>query len=679
MSKLVEIINRVSRQLLKIHDESHVYQIMYEGMREILPDVYFIITKLQPDDMNFRIEHSFGFEKLIKPIQTLLGKNPFEIDFPFADLDDEKRKVFESGKLHHFKDGIYDLVNEKINKTICKTIEKIMGISNTYAISLSSEKKYFGGATFFIPTRVSESFYLNKETEMAIETIAFQASMAIDSLRHIHALREKENDLVISQTRFNQLVSMMNDIVWKAKGDGTELIDLSNSFEKYYGFTASDFIKNANLWFDVIHPEDKDIAEQASVSLFSNGKVECEYRIVRPDGKIIWLHDRKSVIFDTKGNPVQMGGVATDITEKKLLEERLLLKNYALDNSPNAVGFADLNGIITYVNDKYAKLFGFTDKTEIIGKHISEFATENENLQKVIDTLKGGEIYFGNGIPKRKDGSTFYSIISASPVVHNGKMLCIMAVFIDITEMKEMEIKLQENEAKLTRLNNDKDRFFSIIAHDLNSPFNGMLGLLEIMSNEYYDYSDEQRLKIIQSSYYSAQKAFNLLSDLLEWARLQNENLKITKESLNLKEIIIESIELYKKNALEKEIMISIDINPNIIINADKNSIFSVVRNLLNNAIKFTNIGGNIEFEAKQINNDIELSIKDNGVGMSQDTINKLFRIDENITMPGTNNEKGTGLGLTICNDLIIKNNWKMNFESQLEKGTTFKILIPNE
>lgn len=677
MGKLIKIINRVAGQLIKIDEEHQIYQIMNDGIKEIIPDVYCLITKLQPDDMNFRIAHSFGFDKFINPIQALLGKNPFEIDFPFSDLDDAKQKAFESGKLFHFENGVYDLVNGKINKTICKTIERMLGISETYAISFTVKKRYFGGASFFIPKKIIQSGVINEETKLAIETIAFQASQAINNLRHINALKEKKNDLIITRSRFNQLVNLMNDIVWKANGDGTELIDLNNSFEKYYGFPASDFIKNPNLWVEVVYPEDREIAYESSNNLFKTGKAECEYRIVRPDGRIIWLHDRKSVVFDSDGNPVQIGGVATDVTERKILEEQLLLKNYALDNSPDAVGFADLNGTITYVNNKYVELFGYSDKTEIIGKHISEFASNNDHPEKVINTLKRGETYFGNGTPKRKDGSTFYSIISANPVVHNGKVLCIMAVFVDITDLKEIEIKLRDNEAKLTKLNKEKDKFFTIISHDLKSPFSGMLGLLEIMSNDYYDYSDEQRLKIIQSSYYSAQKAFNLLSDLLEWARLQNELVEINKEALNLIEIINENIDLYKKNASEKEIIIRNNINTSINISIDRNSINSVVRNILNNAVKFTKNGGLIEFEVKQSNNDIELSIKDNGVGMSEETINKLFRIDESITMPGTNNEKGTGLGLTICNDIVTKNNWKMKIESQLGKGTTIKILIP--
>lgn len=679
MSRLIEVINRVSVQLLKIDEESQIYQIINDGIRALIPKVYFLVSKLQPDDLNFRIVHSFGFDKFIYPIQTLLGKNPFEIDFPYSDLDDIKKEAYINGKLYHFKDGLYDLVNGRINKKICNKIERIIGISQIYAVSFAVKHYQFGGATFFVSKETIESGLINEETKLAIETIALQASQAINNIRQTNALKKKRNDLIISQSRFTQLVNLMNDIVWKANGDGTELIDLNNSFEKYYGIPASEFSKNPNLWLDMVHPEDKEIAQQASRFLVSKGKADCEYRIVRPDGKISWFHDRKSMIFDSEGKPVQMGGIATDITEKKLLEEQLLLKNYALDNSPNAIGFADLNGIVTYVNDKYVKLFGFSNKAEVIGKHISDFASDDDHSQKVLSTLKKGELYSGNGIPKKKDGSTFHSVISASPVVQNGKTLCIMAIFVDITDLKEMEIKLRDSEDKLTKLNIEKDRFLSIIAHDLRSPFNGMLGLLEIMSNDYYNYSDEQRLKIIQSSHFSAKKAFNLLSDLLEWARLQNRQFAITKEKINITDIINENIELNKKHAIEKEISVRNNQNQNISVLSDRNSLNTVVRNILNNAIKFTPKGGIIEFKVKKSNNDIEISIEDTGVGMSSDTIDKLFRIDENVTTPGTNKEKGTGLGLIICNNLVTKNRWKMKVESTVGIGTTFKILIPIE
>src|SRR3989339_1243316 len=107
MSKLIKIVNRVTNQLLNVDEEPQIYQIVNDGIKDIIPNFYFLITKLQPDDMNFRLTHSFGFDKFINPIETLLGKNPFEIDFPFSDLDDAKKMAFESGKLHHFEDGLY--------------------------------------------------------------------------------------------------------------------------------------------------------------------------------------------------------------------------------------------------------------------------------------------------------------------------------------------------------------------------------------------------------------------------------------------------------------------------------------------------------------------------------------------------------------------------------------------
>lgn len=140
MSNLIEIIHRVSNQLTNITEESEIYQAMNDGIKHILPDSFFIITKLQPDQLNFRITHSFGIDKFISPIKTLLGRDPFEMDFKFNDLSPEKQKKFQSRKLYHFEEGIYEIANGKINRTISKTIEQILGISEVYAVSFCIEE-----------------------------------------------------------------------------------------------------------------------------------------------------------------------------------------------------------------------------------------------------------------------------------------------------------------------------------------------------------------------------------------------------------------------------------------------------------------------------------------------------------------------------------------------------------
>ena len=677
MSNYIEILHSVSNKLTDVTEELQVYQIMNDGISELLPNSSFIITKLHPNDMNFRIIYSFGLDKFVTIIKTLMNKDLFQIDFPFSDLSEKKQKEFRSRELHHSADGIYEIANGRVNKTICRTIEKILGISEVYAISFCIGEKYFGGATLFIPKSTISSGKMNKKCILTIESLAAQASFAINKLRDLEALTIKENELAIAQSKFNQLVNQLNDIVWVAKSDGTEIIDLNNSFKKYFGYPSIEFAKNKNLWSDIVLPEDREIALKSSKDLSTYGNAECEYRIIKADGNIMWLHERKSIVYDKNGQPVQMGGVATDITEKKILEEQLRLKDYALENSPNAIVFTDLQGNITYINNGFLKLFGYDDKTELIGTPMSRLASTNDNPEMVLDTLQKGEIYIGNGNPKRKDGTTFHSIILASPVIHKQKSLCTMAVFIDITELKELEANLKVSEASLLKSNKEKDKFFAIIAHDLKSPFNGILGLLDILSSDYTMYTDEQRLDIIKASHEAAKKAFSLLLDLLEWARLQNNHVEIKEEIIDLNKIIEENIKLYLNNTQEKGISIKNNIEQNTKVKIDINSINTLVRNLLMNAIKFTQKDDSIVFDFKEMNNAFEISIKDTGVGMSENTISKLFKLDENLSMPGTNDEKGTGLGLLICNGIVSKNNWKMKVESQLGKGSIFRILIP--
>lgn len=678
MSALIEILHRVSNKLTEVSEEIEVYDIMHEAVKEILPDVYFLVTKLHRNDMNFRIIHSFGFDTTFNAIQKLLGKNPSELDFPFNDLSEIKKEKFKSRSLYRFNDGIYDAVNGRINKTTCKAIEKILGISDVYSIGFVIGQNYFGGASFFISKSFNNSKGLSQDVKSTIENLASQVSSSINSIRKYNSLVKIKEDLRISNTRFNQLTSQLNDIVWKANGDGSGLIDLSNSLEKYYGYSSLEFEKNPNLWLDVVHPEDKNIAKKANEDLFKNGEAECEYRVIRPDGEIFWLHDQKSIVFDIDGNPIQMGGVATDITAKKNLEEELKLKNLALDKSPSAIGMADLNGLVFYVNYTFVKIWGYDNDTEIIGKHISQFSNNGNPSKEAFETIMKGEVFVGEDTSVRKDGTNFNYIVSASLVKSKQKSLCIMAVFVDNTKQKQLELTLKNNEKELIKLNHEKDKFFSIISHDLKNPFIGMLGLLKILANKYSNFSDEKRLKLIRASHSSAQQAFDLLSELLEWARLQNNKVEIKKEPIELRKIVNGNISLFLSNAEEKEIEIKNKIDENLIIILDENSIKSVVRNILINAIKFTQNKGSIEIDAIQLPNSIELSIKDTGVGMSEETINKLFKIDEIVTMPGTNNEKGTGLGLTICNDIVQLNGWKMNIDSELGKGTTFKILIPN-
>jgi PAS domain S-box-containing protein len=242
----------------------------------------------------------------------------------------------------------------------------------------------------------------------------------------------------------------------------------------------------------------------------------------------------------------------------------------------------------------------------------------------------------------------------------------------------EMQEKLTISEKRLRELNSTKDKFFSIIAHDLMSPFNSILGLCEILSQNIndkdYQNIDEYGQAIISSS----RKAFALLVNLLEWSRLQTGRISFNPVQISFKTIINDNIELFKNSALQKEVLIETDIKPDLNIYADYNMINTVVRNLLSNAIKYTSKAGNIRISVLQNTEETEFSIKDSGVGIRDDDIDKIFRLDIQFTTPGTANESGSGLGLMLCREFIEKHNGKIWVESKLNKGTTFKFVIPN-
>jgi PAS domain S-box len=242
----------------------------------------------------------------------------------------------------------------------------------------------------------------------------------------------------------------------------------------------------------------------------------------------------------------------------------------------------------------------------------------------------------------------------------------------------EMQEKIAVSEKALRELNSTKDKFFSIIAHDLMSPFNSILGLCEILSQNIND-KDYQHIEEYSQAIISAsRKAFALLVNLLDWSRLQTGRISFNPVQINFKTIINDNIELFKNSALQKEVLIETDIQPDLKIVADYNMINTVVRNLLSNAIKYTSKSGNIRISSSQNAEETEFSIKDTGVGIREEDIDKIFRLDIQFSTPGTVNESGSGLGLMLCKEFIEKHNGKIWVESKLDKGTIFKFVVPS-
>ena len=240
----------------------------------------------------------------------------------------------------------------------------------------------------------------------------------------------------------------------------------------------------------------------------------------------------------------------------------------------------------------------------------------------------------------------------------------------DITEIKN-------NEHKLIELNATKDKFFSIIAHDLKSPFNSVIGfsehLIELVRKKDYENIEEYANIILQSS----QRAMNLLTNLLEWVQSQSGRMDFNPEFLEVVSVINEQIHLFRDIAKTKSITISNPLTNEFWINADKAMINTVLRNFISNAIKFTHPGGKITILVVDKQTELVVSVSDTGIGIPPSRTDNLFSIDKSYSTPGTQNEKGTGLGLILCQEFIKIHNGKIWVESKVGKGSTFYFSIP--
>lgn len=554
---ILEIMHQFANQLMDVTEEKEIYQILSTTIAQLIPGVFSIVTKLQSDDMNFRIMDNSGFDTYFSAIEKLLGKDPYSIDFPYQDLTEEEQKGFNARTIYHFQDGIFELVHGRINKLICHAIEKLLSISDVYAMGFCVEKKYFGGIVLFVTKSMKAADLMNDEVKLAIENITNQASTLIQRLRDRDALKKNE-----------------------------------------------EILQNANLQIESL-----------------------------------------------------------------------------IENSSSGYLFEDINRKVIKVNKAFCSLFNISDPAKIIGKDCvggchefsvlfhdpDRFVSGIENLFAENKAVFNDELYLLDGRVIERDFVP----------TKNGTVTGYLWQYRDISIRKSNEKKLQEQTELLHELNTTKDKFFTIIAHDLKGPFGSILGITELLVKEYHSLTEDDRIESIRLLDRSANNTYKLLENLLEWARLQRGNVDVKKERLLLNDLVHESVEPCLTIAAKKELTVCLNLETNYTVFADENSIKTIIRNLLTNAIKYTPNGGLIHVDAIQNGQFIEVSIKDNGIGMSPAIREKLFRIEESQSRMGTNCEAGTGLGLILCKDILAKNNGNIWVESEKGKGSVFTFSIP--
>jgi PAS domain S-box-containing protein len=278
----------------------------------------------------------------------------------------------------------------------------------------------------------------------------------------------------------------------------------------------------------------------------------------------------------------------------------------------------------------------------------------------------------------KKNGDLIFVEISAHSITRNGRDARHILIQ-DITARKRVEAEIKLKNEELQKINAEKDKFFSIIAHDLRSPFNAFLGLTQIMTKELPSLTMVEIQEFAEIMKRSATNLFRLLENLLEWARVKQGLIPFEQKLVDLLPIVDESIEVAHESAKTKGIKIDYIVPDKLKVFADTNILQTIIRNLVSNAVKFTSKGGKISVSAKAIDNEsVEISVKDTGMGMSREMIDNLFRLDVQTNRKGTENEPSSGLGLMLCKEFVEKQGGRIWVESEEGRGSTFYFTIPN-
>ena len=346
--------------------------------------------------------------------------------------------------------------------------------------------------------------------------------------------------------------------------------------------------------------------------------------------------------------------------------------NTILNNIGDPVFVKDDQSRLLMVNDAFCEIFNL-QRDQIIGKTLSEdVSPEERDIFLKIDkqVLENGIENINEESLTVRGGETRIISTKKTRFLDADNKKYLVGVIHDITERKKIENSLKELIAT-------KDKLFSIVAHDLRSPFNGIIGFSELLienSNDILLEDSEQYIKIINSS---AKNTLILLDNLLNWAKSQTGQLSFNPEKILFSEVAQEIITLSKSIAKSKNIALECSCTDNLEIYVDVNMLNTVLRNLISNAIKFTNVGGHIKVSAASKQDHVEITISDNGIGINKEKCTELFSIASNTTTLGTADENGSGLGLVLCKEFIQKNNGDIWVESEENKGSNFIFTLP--
>lgn len=504
-------------------------------------------------------------------------------------------------------------------------------------------------------------------------------------LTDITLKKESEKDLMLIRSVFE---ASQNGIALLSK---KRIILVNDSFVQMFNYKSASEILGRNP-IDLIDDKDKERVAQIMEQSDEGNEIKTRFYFTGKKRNFALFEVENSVSSYAIENEKFDVWILQDVTEEKKAQNALSISEERYrsitENINESIWTAErLDGKLkaVFYTPAIKKITSYDADSFINNPNLWKEIIHPDNVDETVDKL-----YKFYSDPARQSDIFEYKIIDTLGNViwienritvvrdEDGKIQKIFGIVSDISLSKRAEEELKKSTMNLKELNETKDRFISIISHDLRTPFSSILGFTDLLINDK-ELDEESRKQYIQYIQESSKSMLSLVNSLLDWTRLQTGSIKFEPERINVKELIEKSIQILSGSAMQKRINLVSLIQKDFYVHADAGLLLQVFNNLISNAIKFTKPDGNINVDA-HVNiekRQIEFSVKDDGVGIRKEDIPKLFKVDTKFTSSGTAGEKGSGLGLSLVHDIILKHGGEIWVESESGKGTEFTFSIP--
>ncbi|MBI2418413.1 MAG: PAS domain-containing sensor histidine kinase, partial [Ignavibacteriales bacterium] len=654
-------LNKFSIDLARLSSEDNLEEFITKRIKEFCGAKIAVFSEYNLQSRTVSVRHVEVETGLLGKVVNLLGKQVTKIHAPVTEDMYQliTTEVIGSRKTLHEASFGY------ISRPVGAAIEGVLNVDRFTGVVFLIEGKLFGTALLGMEKTVPDP------QKQMLENFVFLAAV---SLRRKRA----EDELRVSEERYKKAQEVGNIGSWEYN-IANRTMWVSDEGKRMFGlnlgaklFAIEDVLKCI---------VDKERVKQAMLTLVKDKKpVSNVYSIIPLDtNQMRTIQSIAELVCDESGTPLKITGVIHDITERKMAEELIRESEERFrtlyEEAPAGLYRITTDGRILLANKAMIEMLGYSSFEEIEEKNLVSTGMDPTFPRKRFTEQieQAGEVKNLEEKWKLANGAEITVVENAKAIKNSaGVTLYYDGMVEDITERKMAEEEIKKINWDLEKLNLEKDKFFSILAHDLKSPFLGIVGLTAKLSKNSFQMTREEVAEYSTALYTATTNIYKLLENLLEWSQIQNGSIRYEPRELNLFDIFSKSVNTVQSKTKQKGITVINKIPRDYTIWADEKMLNSVLRNILSNAVKFTCKGGKVIGNAEILEDGFrQVSVKDDGIGIPKTDQAKLFKLGEKVSTNGTEDEPSTGLGLLLCADFIEKHGGKIWADSEEGKGST--------